>query len=77
VNVKWGVDDLLAVLGVLVLIEQQAVMWAFSVDRLPTREAFYAQILSNITTIWYIHPSYSCPFHVVSYAFTRHLRSLG
>jgi hypothetical protein len=55
-----GVDDLLAVLGVVVMIEQQTVLLALSVDLLPTREAFFAQILSSATTIWYIHPSYSC-----------------
>jgi hypothetical protein len=50
------VDDLLAVLGVVVMIEEQTVLLAYSVDQLPTREAFYAEILSSATTIWYNHP---------------------
>jgi hypothetical protein len=55
------VDDLLATLGLLVMIEQQAVLWQFTVYQPPTLPVFYAAALSCTTIIWYVRPSCSCP----------------
>jgi hypothetical protein len=61
------VDDLLAALGVLVMIEQEVVLWSASVYQLPTVGVFYAEVLSNTTMIWYVPPSYSYAIHTVIY----------
>jgi hypothetical protein len=65
---QWWVDDLLATLGVLVMIEQQAVLWSLSIYQPPTLAIFYVVILSSQTIVWYVHSSYSCSFNATIYA---------
>ena len=49
---KWWVDDLLATLGMLVMIEQLAVLWSLAIYRPPTLAVFYVAELSTPTVIW-------------------------
>jgi hypothetical protein len=49
---KWWVDDLLATLGMLVMIEQQCVLWARSIYEPPTLAIFYTVSLSTQTIKW-------------------------
>jgi hypothetical protein len=68
------VDDLLATLGVLVMIEQQAVFWSRGVYQLQTLGVFYAVILSGQTMIWYVR----IHVHVaLTSLFTRYICSSG
>jgi hypothetical protein len=62
------VDDLLAALGILVMFEQEAVIWSGSVYQVPMVRVFYAEVLSGTTMIWYVRLSCMCPF------FSSHLR---
>ena len=52
-------DDLLATLGVLVMIEQLSVVWLLAIYEAPTIAAFYAAELSSPTIVWYVHSSCS------------------
>ena len=60
-------DDLLVVLGILVMIEQEAVLWSRGIYQSPTLGVFYTVVLSGQTMVWYVHSSFSGPF-------ARHLR---
>jgi hypothetical protein len=53
------VDDLLVTLGVLVMLEQQAVLWARAVYQPPTPAVYYTLIVSSQTIMWYVHSSLS------------------
>jgi hypothetical protein len=68
------VDDLLVTLGVLVMIEQQAVFWACSVYQPPTPAVYFTVIVSNQTLIWYLHRSFSCSLCIVTDALSLFLR---
>jgi hypothetical protein len=71
---QWWVDDLLATLGVLVMIEQQAVLWSLSIYQPPTLPVFYAVILSSLTMVWYVHSSCSCPSNVTIHVLSSFCR---
>jgi hypothetical protein len=64
------VDDLLATLAVLVMIEQQAVLWALSIYVPPTLPVFYAVTLSIQTIVWYI-------LHIRALSHRGYFRSVG
>jgi hypothetical protein len=63
------VDDLLATLGLLVMIVQLAVMWTLTIYQPPTLAAFYAVVLPCPIGVWYVHLSCSCPFSIPIYVF--------
>jgi hypothetical protein len=46
------VDDLLAALGVLVMIEQLAVIWMYTIYKPPSLAVFYAIGISRHTMVW-------------------------
>jgi hypothetical protein len=68
------VDDLLTTLGVLVMIEQQVVLWSLTIYKPPTLAVFYVSVVSSPTVIWYVHPSCSCCSTIAIYAFFSFVR---
>jgi hypothetical protein len=67
------VDDLLTTLGVLVMIEQQVVLWSLTIYKPPTLAVFYVVVLSGPTVIWYVHPS-CCHSSIGVYVFFSFFR---
>jgi hypothetical protein len=50
-------DDLLAEVGMLVMIEQQGVLWARSIYESPMLTVIYAMDLTRQTMVWWVRPT--------------------
>jgi hypothetical protein len=63
------VDDLLIILGVLVMIEGQAIVWLGFIYRQPTLWVFYAAVFSSLSVVWYVYmPLQHCHLSVIAFS---------